>query len=507
MNSPHTSYPINRRRECVLSLLLTVVLLLLSVATAMAQGERAYSDTLTGQELSRRITNAGAGDFILKNTLVTGYVTVDKSASLRSLVIDSCRFTDSLVLYGQTFQGAFIITNSVFEKTFRTSRCNFSGDLRIVHCQFQDTVRFRYCNFAGRSLIASNRFRQSLDFWDDEFNGRTDIQRNRFQGKEVCLSSSKVGNTVVLDYNDYGPHTALWIFSSFLSAPLSIRSYGDTTCHPPEHVKLTYSVYTGNLITDWSFMKDYKTSNPKVPADSLEYVHREYAILQQNFQRLGQLNDADDCYFEYKEIERRSEDSPIMKLFDTFNYFSCGYGVRPLWTFRFAFFLVLFFALVYFFIPNSLGDLEEEIFESRYWGMSVAELHSCCERYGLDHENSENKEDMIRWLLQARIHPRKIKNKAPSPRTAWIRRIFFRSSRRSTFAPDVDIHRDETLRRQLLHKFAISVYFSLDTFVTLGHSDTYPKTTFTRMTAMLEGICGWLCLGLFITTYANQLLR
>ena len=50
-------------------------------------------------------------------------------------------------------------------------------------------------------------------------------------------------------------------------------------------------------------------------------------------------------------------------------------------------------------------------------------------------------------------------------------------------------------------------YFSFSTFTTIGIGDWYPSGKLNKALVMLEGALGWLCLGLFITTYANILLR
>ncbi|HHJ51908.1 MAG TPA: two pore domain potassium channel family protein [Caldithrix abyssi] len=50
-------------------------------------------------------------------------------------------------------------------------------------------------------------------------------------------------------------------------------------------------------------------------------------------------------------------------------------------------------------------------------------------------------------------------------------------------------------------------YFSFSTFTTVGLGDWYPTGNLNRAIVMIEGALGWLSLGLFITTYANVLLR
>jgi len=50
-------------------------------------------------------------------------------------------------------------------------------------------------------------------------------------------------------------------------------------------------------------------------------------------------------------------------------------------------------------------------------------------------------------------------------------------------------------------------YFSFCTFTTIGVGDWYPRNSISKCLVMLEGALGWICLGLFITSYGSQLLR
>jgi hypothetical protein len=51
-----------------------------------------------------------------------------------------------------------------------------------------------------------------------------------------------------------------------------------------------------------------------------------------------------------------------------------------------------------------------------------------------------------------------------------------------------------------------AVYFSINTFTTLGSADWYPRDNFRKLVT-LEGLCGWIFLGIFMATLANILIR
>ena len=105
-----------------------------------------------------------------------------------------------------------------------------------------------------------------------------------------------------------------------------------------------------------------------------------YNLLSSNYKALSLIKDADECYFYWKQFERKSFWELYWKgpnthwynpfdvakaiglmIFNNVNYFSCGYGVKPLWIFPFTIFIICFFALIYFFMPTQISSLEEHL--------------------------------------------------------------------------------------------------------------------------------------------------
>lgn len=51
-----------------------------------------------------------------------------------------------------------------------------------------------------------------------------------------------------------------------------------------------------------------------------------------------------------------------------------------------------------------------------------------------------------------------------------------------------------------------ALYFSVNTFTTLGSADWYPKDSFRKLVT-LEGLLGWIMLGIFMATLTNVMIR
>ena len=80
-----------------------------------------------------------------------------------------------------------------------------------------------------------------------------------------------------------------------------------------------------------------------------EYDSATYLKLISNFRNLGNFNDENECYFQYRNEKRYSW--PLVsfeKLGDTLFWAICGYGVRPLRAVGSAVICILLFALFYY---------------------------------------------------------------------------------------------------------------------------------------------------------------
>ncbi len=71
------------------------------------------------------------------------------------------------------------------------------------------------------------------------------------------------------------------------------------------------------LVVPWSTIKD-----------RLEFNGAAYLALVKNYKNLEWFDDADNCYYEYRQISLANEPWGWAKLADVITWLSCGYGVR-----------------------------------------------------------------------------------------------------------------------------------------------------------------------------------
>lgn len=246
-----------------------------------------------------------------------------------------------------------------------------------------------------------------------------------------------------------------------------------------------------NWFVDFDYIKkndDGYRINPK--QDQLSKRHEIYTSIQKAYADQGNWQQADACFYEWKEFQRKnylrlSDQSIFTKLpnslFHYLNWLSCGYGIRPLRIFPFAFFLILLFALFYFLTPMPISNLELYLISSNKLKRVVTELSpdqmkNAFSKY--DFNFNSHRQDLINEIM--------------------------------TTIPEEDLIEILGLKPKSKYNFTYfwnCFYFSFSTFTTVGIGDWYPSGKLNKAIVMLEGSLGWLCLGLFITTYANILLR
>jgi len=64
----------------------------------------------------------------------------------------------------------------------------------------------------------------------------------------------------------------------------------------------------------------------------------------------------------------------------------------------------------------------------------------------------------------------------------------------------------DAIEKKLIVSFWHALYFSTSTFTTLGSGEWYPQDNY-RKWVTLEGLLGWIMLGIFMATLANILIR
>ena len=356
----------------------------------------------------------------------------------------------SYITFGNStfFAGTIFGYNTNFDSAAFGINANFNG------ATFGDNVNFMEAAFGDNADFSRAAFGDNAHFGDSDNSGETTFEENA-SFHEVT----------------FGDYTSFYRATFGGDADFSKVAFGDNAEFIGVNFNNTSNFNWANFADTVDFSDTrFKTislngtsfEEIRIEWDSLEssliFDGSVYVKLIRNFRSLEQFEDADDAYYQYRK-HREAEKSWIpfskegSKWCDILMWFTCGYGVRPFRAFYLGGLIVLLFSFIYL-------------------GSPVISWHN--------EEDADNDRWSIKLLLSL------------IPKIDW---------------PNPGISR-LTVAENSAQKMSFwdSFYFSMVTFSTIGYGDWYPKDNF-RKWVMLEGLLGWLTLGLFLVTLTNVTIR
>jgi len=223
-------------------------------------------------------------------------------------------FSDNADFDHATFDGNAYFWFASFGEHADFGGVNFSGDTHFGSATFNGDTHFSSANFSGDTHFSSATFNGDAYFWFVNFSGDVNFVSACFNGKASFVSAS---------FND----SANLCRCDFKSMEVS-----------------------------WSSLKD-----------ALVFDGPTYVKLIKNFREMEQFGDADDAYYQYRQVSQANKYLSFSKLGDGFMWVTCGYGVKPHYTLRLGVVLILIFALVYW-----LGDGIRRLKETDGCGIRVS---------------------------------------------------------------------------------------------------------------------------------------
>jgi len=187
------------------------------------------------------------------------------------------------------------------------------------------------------------------------------------------------------------------------------------------HFEMIKTSYQGYMKFPWNQLKD--RIRLSIKEDVLKSYGNLYNLLKTNDKTLSLIKDADESYFYWKQFERKNfwkfywqeQDThwynPFdiakaigLTIFNNVNFYSCGYEARPLRIFPFTIFIVCFFALIYFFMPTRISNLEEHLISrdkiaDKLRSLSIKEIKEIFKQN--DFNFKKRKQDLIEDIISS----------------------------------------------------------------------------------------------------------
>ncbi len=286
-------------------------------------------------------------------------------------------FNQSLTCYGCCFQGRVSFSDSTFWDDAHFDRTHFMGPADFFNTSFQKGGSFTYAVFHDYCTYTSSKFNSSmflypcLDFsnaicheaayfMDARFDGIADFGGAQFRRKVDFTNAAF--KYITLKQAQFG-----WLEIKWEQIGHRRLLFGTVTVQGVDVSKKHISEEEFNN----SFLQRSDTL--------LSEKHRQYDILKGIFLKQGDFVSADQCFYDWKQMERKESllgwnpESWIVKVFHYLNWLSCGYGVKPIRTFFFASILILLFGIVYTIMDPSFNPafhliLQNNIFLNSFLG-------------------------------------------------------------------------------------------------------------------------------------------
>lgn len=240
------------------------------------------------------------------------------------------------------FKGTMFMGDAIFDGTFFEEGANFDNSRFVAYASFTNS------QFNKTGHFSYTRFDESSSFLGTRFNGDFDFHNSRSNGPTIFES------VVFDDYADFevatfiGParfegsqfNRANFLGTQFKGVvDFDSAQFNDTADFSGtkfEKELYFYRVKFAKLFIIWDSIKD------KLVCDGPTYLS-----LIKNFKEMEQFDDADNCYYQYRDLKRKERPLDWSKIFDYISWLSCGYGVRWQHTILSAAAIAILFGLYY----------------------------------------------------------------------------------------------------------------------------------------------------------------
>jgi uncharacterized protein YjbI with pentapeptide repeats len=205
---------------------------------------------------------------------------------------------------------------------------HFNGDLQFTGLLIDSIASFKDAWFGG--IVA-------LD--NTEFNKKAEFNRANFLG-DVSFEGAQFDDNLNLRKSNFSENI------NFDNAIIS----GDIYCEDINFTKrLSNKVQTGHMSLNGTGYNRIFVNWKDIDEGFLLFDGNAYLLLIDNFKKLGRVNDANDCYYEYKRSNSRNLEG-LYSIADAYYWVLCGYGVRPEWALYWALFFIVSFG--FYFMKN-----------------------------------------------------------------------------------------------------------------------------------------------------------
>lgn len=486
---------------------------------------------------------------VLRDITFEDYFAIFNCTAIKA-IFKQCTFIKTLRIYANNIE--FIDLDS----------CSLKHGFKFIRNDVKDRLTFKNCSFSVNEKFFGDtdaldmeprlfRLSNKLGGFDLDIKGcRFDLpEKLKFdQQFFVILSGSSFSN---LFFNNNIVNAAIdlsssTVYNTFLT--YDCRYNGsiimDAFNINPINTRVQWSTVNMNRIAVIDHTSGSIMNGGKVDTLNNEILFNDliscYANLYSSFKAQGNRLSANACYVEWKDIETEFLKNTHAKetgrtvffnyLMNVFLKTFCDYGTNPLKAIQIAFYVLLFFAAIYFFFPYKVTSFHQRsLFDQlKVYGHYLASPKSL-----LEVEDSQIAKEVKTPTYKEYINFVSDAKK----RVPWYFHIFgkplyflelIRNKPTKLFYKVIDLFPDEWEKLSSTKKvmatvlygvvFFLTVFWflaihildsvalSLNVFSTLGFGQV-PLKGIPRYLTILEGFIGWFLLSIFSVSLISQIIQ
>ena len=264
------------------------------------------------------------------------------------LVSEARNFIKNLVFWGTRFNGYINFDYTEFGRPFMSFMLvHIAGIARFSSACFKGGANFLDTTFEGNAIFIGSQFHAGASFEKSQFDGDAYFINVRFEG-DAKFSNVRFGKYIDFTAAKFQKNLDL-NGSNICKMKLHSNFKSDSI------ISLAASDFN-RLDVRWHWIKDH-----------ISYDGATYLALVKNFKDLELFEDADDCYYQYRDLSRNlnnkiNKNGKIKtKLYDTISLISCGYGVRPGYTLAWILIFIYIFWVIFL---GCSGSILESVYFS-----------------------------------------------------------------------------------------------------------------------------------------------
>lgn len=264
-------------------------------------------------------------------------ITITNSVFENDVNFQNAWFRNPINFRGTNFSREANFRGAIFDYYVLFNDARFDGDACFDRVTFGGSADFTNANFDADIGFQNALFKRDADFYNATFDGVTDFTFATFSDY-TCFNYANFGSAAEFKSANFIERASFMCatFSDdaeFTSAEFDEVDFSNTTF---SQFFLLHDADFKRIKVSWSSLKDlYSFDGPT------------YIKLIKNFREMEQFEDADDSYYQHRQVSQANKCLSFSKLGDVFMWVTCGYGVKPHHTIWLGVVIILVFSFIY----------------------------------------------------------------------------------------------------------------------------------------------------------------